>query len=291
MSEPVAALALEGLTKRFPGFTLDQVTLTLPAGYVMGLVGQNGAGKTTIIRLILNMARRDAGRVTVLGLDNLQDELAVKQEIAVVFDQSVLVDSWRVRDVEPALAGFYARWDKAGFRACLDRFDLPGDRRVKELSRGMGLKLALAVALSHDARLLILDEPTSGLDPVARDELLGLLREYLQDGDRSVFFSTHITSDLDKIADHITVLHRGAVFYSGSKDGLLDAFVVARGPHQPPDRLRRHLIGPTQTSIGFSGLLPAARAPLLGPQMVADRPTIDDVLIHVAQADHGSGPR
>ncbi|MCL2783388.1 MAG: ABC transporter ATP-binding protein [Propionibacteriaceae bacterium] len=278
------ALAITGLSKRFSGFTLDSVSLTLPTGYIMGFVGQNGAGKTTTIRLILNMARRDGGQITVLGLDNIVDEIAVKQEVAVVFDDLTLVDTWRVGDVEKALRGFYSRWDSVLYHNYLTRFELPKDRKIAALSRGMKLKLSLAVALSHDAKLLILDEPTSGLDPVAREELLDILHEYIEDGTKSVFFSTHITSDLDKVADYITVIHGGKIFYSGTKDGLMDAFVLAKGkPEDLSTDLKARLIGLTVSRVDFTGLLPAAQRGFLTPQMVADTPSIDDILVCIAK--------
>jgi len=284
------ALAIDGLTKRFDGFVLDGVSLALAPGRVMGFVGQNGAGKTTTIRLVLNMAARDGGEVTVLGLDNVADELAVKQEIGVVLDELPLVDTWKVRDVARALAPLYDRWDTRTHQDLLARFDLPADRTVKGLSRGMRLKLMLAVALSHDARLLILDEPTSGLDPVARDELLDVLREYVADGRRSVFFSTHITSDLEKIADDVTLIHRGRVFFSGGTDELLDGFVVVTSDADAPsDDLREHLVGLTTERHGFSGLLPVAHAGLAGEGTTTERPTIDDVLVYVAKEDRRHG--
>jgi ABC-2 type transport system ATP-binding protein len=164
------ALEIEGLRKAFKDFTLKDVAFSLPKGYIMGLVGENRAGKTTTIRLVLNMLARDAGAVRVFGMDNIKDEQRIKQDVGVVFDEIFFVDSWRVSEVERALKGFYSRWSGMTYGRYLKSFGLPADKRVKELSRGMKLKLMLAVAMSHEARLLILDEPTSGLDPVARDE-------------------------------------------------------------------------------------------------------------------------
>jgi len=284
------ALTIDSLTKRFDGFVLDKVSLTLPPGRVMGFVGQNGAGKTTTIRLILNMAARDGGTVTILGMDNVADELAVKQEIGVVLDELPLVDAWKVRDVAKVIAPLYDRWDAGTHKDLLTRFDLPPDRPIKGLSRGMKLKLMLTVALSHDARLLILDEPTSGLDPVARDELLDVLREHVADGQHSVFFSTHITSDLEKIADDVTLIHRGRVFFAGQMQALLDGFVVVEGKTDAlHDDLREHLVGLTTERHGFSGLLPTSHTDLVGQGTTAERPTIDDVLVYVAKEDRHHG--
>jgi len=171
------ALEVRDLCKTYGDFSLKSVSFTLPAGYIMGFVGQNGAGKTTTIRLILNMSRREGGEVKIFGLDNLTDELNVKQELAAVFDEIFFVDTWRVREVEKAVCGFYRYWNSKIFNEYLVKFNISPDKRVKELSRGMKMKLMLAVAMSHGAKLLILDEPTSGLDPVARDELLDILRD------------------------------------------------------------------------------------------------------------------
>jgi len=284
------ALTIDGLTKQYTRFKLDAVSLRLPVGFIMGFVGQNGAGKTTTIRLILNMVKRDAGQVSVLGMDNIADEIAIKQEVAVVFDTLALVDNWRIGVVEKVMAGFYERWDTRAYNNYLMRFDLSPDRKISDLSRGMQLKLAMSIALSHDAKLLILDEPTSGLDPVAREELLDILHEYIEDGDRSVFFSTHITSDLDKVADYITVIDKGRIFYSGVKDGLTDAFVLAKGKLEDlSDDLREKMMGVTASRVGFSGLLPASQVGWLKPSMVADRPDIDEILVHIAKEDRHHG--
>lgn len=280
------ALEVMDLRKNYPDFTLDKVSLTLPAGYIMGFVGQNGAGKTTTIRLILNMAARDGGDITVFGLDNLRDELAVKQQIAVVFDEIFFVDTWRVRQVEHAVKGFYSQWDSDLFAQFLTEFELGGNKRVRELSRGMKMKLMLAVAMSHGAKLLILDEPTSGLDPVARDELLDILRTYIADGDKSVFFSTHITSDLDRIADYITVIDRGRIFYTGTKDGLMEHFVIVQGARaELTDPLRRAIIGLTQATTGFTGMVRSddLKGLDLPATIITETPSIDDILIHISK--------
>jgi len=278
------ALEVSHLCKTYGDFHLDNVAFTLPTGYIMGFVGQNGAGKTTTIRLILNMAQREAGEISVFGLDSVVHELAVKQQIAVVFDEIFFVDSWRVRQVEQAVRGFYADWDHDMFTTCLQDFGLAENKRVRELSRGMKMKLMLAVAMSHGAKLLILDEPTSGLDPVARDELLDILRSYIADGDKSVFFSTHITSDLERIADYITLIDYGRIFYTGTKDGLLDHFAIVQGSTAAlTSDLRRAIIGLTTSSTGFTGMVRAADLDGLPPGLVTEAPTIDEILIHISK--------
>jgi ABC-2 type transport system ATP-binding protein len=250
----------------------------------MGFVGQNGAGKTTTIRLILNMAIRDGGEIHVFGRDNIRDEMAVKQDIGTVFDEIFFVDSWRVREVEMAIRRFYSGWDSSAFAGYLQEFALPLGKRVRELSRGMKMKLMLAVAMSHGAKLLVLDEPTSGLDPLARDELLDILRAYIADGDKSVFFSTHITPDLERIADYITLIDRGRVLYTGTKDGLLEHFTLVSGSTDDlTDTLRAGIIGLSLTRSGFTGLIHTDAVKGLPASIHTQEPTIDDVVIHIGK--------
>lgn len=278
------ALEVRNLHKTYSDFTLDSVSFSLPAGYIMGFVGQNGAGKTTTIRCILNMAVRDGGEIKIFGLDNVHDELAVKQKLAAVFDEIFFVDTWRVKEVEKAIRGFYSGWDSRLYGEYIKKFELPPEKRVKELSRGMKMKLMLAVAMSHDAKLLILDEPTSGLDPVARDELLGILREYIKDGEKSVFFSTHITSDLERIADYITLIDHGRIFYTGTKDGLVEHFCIVKGSKTDlNDDMKKKLIGLSITSAGFTGMLPSSALKGLPGGIVTESPTIDEILIHISK--------
>ncbi|MEI8199455.1 MAG: ABC transporter ATP-binding protein [Eubacteriales bacterium] len=278
------ALEVQNLHKTYSDFTLDGVSFTLPAGNIMGFVGQNGAGKTTTIRCILNMAVRDGGEIKVFGLDNVRDELAVKQELAAVFDESFFVESWRVREVEKIIRGFYSKWDSRLYGDYLGKFELSPDKRVKELSRGMKLKLMLAMAMSHGAKLLILDEPTSGLDPVARDGLLDILREYVADGEKSVFFSTHITSDLERIADYITLIDHGRIFYTGTRDSLLEHFRIVKGNKTDlTDPLKRKLIGLSVTSAGFAGMLPVSEMKGLPGQIASEQPAIDEILVYISK--------
>ena len=278
------ALEVRNLCKTYNDFSLDSISFLLPAGYIMGFVGQNGAGKTTTIRLILNMANRTGGEVKVFGLDNIEDEMTVKQELAAVFDEIFFVDVWRVREVEKLVKGSYSKWDSGQFAAYLKKFKLPPDKKVKDLSPGMKLKLMLAVAMSHNAKLLILDEPTSGLDPVARDELLDILREYISDGEKSVFFSTHITSDLEKIADYITLIDNGKMFFTGAKDDLEAYFLIVKGGADDlTDALKSQLIGLSSNATGFSGLLPSSKSELLSDRLVTEAPTIDEILVRISK--------
>lgn len=280
------AIEIQKLCKSYKDFSLNNISFSLPMGYIMGFVGQNGAGKTTTIRLILNMIDRESGEIKIFGLDNVQDEQKIKQDIAVVFDDIYFVDSWKVREVERAIKRFYSSWSSKLFNRYLSDFHLPMDKKVKELSRGMKMKLMLAVAMSHEAKLLILDEPTSGLDPVARNELLEILGKYIADGQKSILFSTHTTSDLEKIADYITLIDHGNIFYSGTKDDLLESFCIVRGgPHDLTDSLKEKIIGLTTNIAGFAGLLPTSEMKHLATGIVTETPSIDEILISISKGD------
>ena len=280
------AIEIMGLCKDFKGFRLKDVTFSLPQGHIMGFVGKNGAGKTTTIRLILNMLARKSGNVSIFGLDNIKDEQAIKQNVGAIFDEIFFVESWKVSEVEKAVSGFYTNWDSGLFDKYIKKFELPAGKRVRELSRGMKMKLMLAVALSHGAKLLILDEPTSGLDPVARDELLDILGDYISDGEKTVLFSTHITSDLERIADYVTLIDNGAIFYTGAKDGLLKSYrIVKGGPGDLTAPLRKKIIGLTSNKTGFSGLIHAADAKRLPDKTVTETATIDEILVAISREE------
>lgn len=280
------AIEIEGLRKEYKDFTLKDISFTLPTGYIMGFVGKNGAGKTTTIQLILNMITRNSGRVKVFGRDNISEEQSIKQDIGVVFDDIFFVDSWKVSQVGNVVKNFYNKWNSDLYDRCTASFNLPDNKKVKELSRGMKMKLMLAVAMSHEAKLLILDEPTSGLDPVARDELLDILSEYISDGEKTILFSTHITSDLERIADYITLIDNGSIFYTGTKDDLLEEFhIVKGGRNDLTDQLRENVIGLKENNTGFSGMIPVSAAKYLSKEIIMETPTIDDILIYISKGD------
>ena len=278
---PPMALSVTGATKHYDsGFTLEDVTFDLPAGYIMGLIGPNGAGKSTLIKLILNMIRRDAGQIQVLGLDAVADEEAVKEQLGVVFDTSYFVDTWSVDKVERVMRGMYRTWRHEVFDGHLRRFGLYRGKKVKELSRGMQMKLMLAVALSHDARLLILDEPTSGLDVLARDELMDILAATIEDGERSVLFSTHITADLERAADFITYITHGELYFTGPKDEFEDSFRIVKAGLDLLDRLpAKACVGVHRYTTGFDALVRAENLPIFpADQIVVEPASIDDII-------------
>jgi ABC-2 type transport system ATP-binding protein len=276
-------LEIKDVCKTFPGFTLTDISFTLPKGYIMGLVGPNGAGKTTTIQLILNMLEKDTGEILVFGNDNVNNENAIKQDIGVVFDNIFYVDNWTIKDTKKAVSIFYDNWKSNAFSEMVLRFHLPLDKKVGELSRGMQIKLMLACAFSHNAKLLILDEPTSGLDPVTRDEFLEILQDYIKDGERSVLFSTHITTDLERVADYITLINQGKLFYTGSMEGLLSNYRLIKGkPSDLTPSLEKSILGVRKTDMGFEGLIDAKEAARY-KDCIIDVPSIDDIVIRASK--------
>jgi ABC-2 type transport system ATP-binding protein len=275
------AFALRGVgTAVNERFGLHDISFELPTGYVMGLIGANGAGKTTTIRCLLGMRSIDTGAIELLG-EPVPGPVGLRQDVGVVLDHTYLVGDWRLGDVERTLRPFYDRWDATRYRAMLDEFGLDLKARVKELSRGMAVKLTIAVALSHGARLLVFDEPTSGLDPVTRDELVGIVGDFLVDDRHSVLFSTHITSDLDRIGDYLTLIHNGRIVRTGTKDDVLAAYRIVRGgPDDLDGATGVELIGLRRTATGAQALVRAEDADLFADLLV-EAPTLDEIAVHV----------
>ena len=220
------ALEIRNLTRHFGDFTLDSLNLTLPGGCILGLIGENGAGKSTTIRLILGMLRPDGGTVTILGRDNRDNLALTKQDIGVVLDEVGIPECMTPKQVGIVMADVFTRWDAKTYEGLLERFSLPENKKFKEFSRGMKMKLGLAVALSHQAKLLILDEATSGLDPVVRDEVVSILSEFTRDESHSILISSHIVSDLEKLCDYVAFLHRGKLLLCEEKDMLLSEYGI-----------------------------------------------------------------
>lgn len=218
------ALEIRGLTKDYGAFSLRNLNLTLPSGCILGLIGENGAGKSTTIKLILDMIRKDEGTITILGQDNQKNLRDLKQDIGVVLDEVGIPECLTPLQVGKIMAGTFTRWEDGLYREYLRRFSLPEKKPFKELSKGMKMKLGLAVALSHHPRLLILDEATAGLDPVVREEILDILTDFTRDESHSVLISSHIVSDLEKICDHIAILHQGQLLLCEEKDRLLETY-------------------------------------------------------------------
>ena len=222
------ALEIRNVSKRYGDFALDGLDLTLPCGCIMGLIGENGAGKTTTIKLILDMIKRDGGSISVLGRDNKESFSLTKEEIGVVFDEAGFSGCLTPRQVGRIMRNIYRAWDDAAYADYLKKLDLPENKRFKDFSRGMKMKLSIAVALSHHAHLLILDEPTSGLDPVVRDEVTDIFSDFTRDERNAVLISSHIVTDLEKICDYIAFLHKGKLMLCEEKDLLRERYGVIR---------------------------------------------------------------
>jgi ABC-2 type transport system ATP-binding protein len=283
--DPEFAFAFRGVHATVGAFRLRDVSFALPQGYVMGFVGANGAGKTTSIRCLLGMQRIERGEIEVLG-HRVPAPVALRQDIGVVLDHTYLVGEWRLSEVERAVGPFYDRWDTARYHDLLREFDLDPRARVKDLSRGMAVKLTISIALSHDARLLVFDEPTSGLDPAARDELSEILGDFLTDERHSVLFSTHITSDLERIGDYLTLIHDGQIIATGTKDEILDGYRIVRaGPGELDDVIGVPLIGVRRTGVGVQALVAAEDAELLGDRVVIDPPNLEEIAVHIGSSE------
>lgn len=218
------AIEIRGLTKRFPGFTLEGLDLALPSGCILGLIGENGAGKSTTIKLLLGMLKPDGGSASVLGADIGGDLRPVKEEIGVVLDEPGLPHMLKAGQIGRIMGSIYKNWSSEDFAALLRRLDLPEDKPYGDFSRGMKMKMGLAIALAHKPRLLLLDEATSGLDPVVRDDVTDLLMDFTRDEGHSVLLSSHIVSDLEKVCDYIAFLHKGQLMLMEEKDALLNEY-------------------------------------------------------------------
>lgn len=222
------ALEITNLTKHFPGFTLGEMSLTLPSGCIMGLIGENGAGKSTTIRLILDILHADGGEIRVLGRDSRECAKLTKEEVGVVPDEIGFPDCMTARQIARMLRATFANWDDAEFARLMKKLALPEDKPFKDFSRGMKMKLGIAAAMSHGSKLLLLDEPTSGLDPVARDEVVELFYDFTRDETHSVLISSHIVSDLERLCDYVAFLHKGKLLLCEEKDRLLDEYCIVR---------------------------------------------------------------
>lgn len=257
----MALLEVEGLTKRYPGFTLDSVSFRLETGYIMGFIGRNGAGKTTTLKSMLGLVHADAGSVRIDGTEYREDEHLAKQKLGVAFGGVDYYPRARLSDIARVTRRFYEAWDETQYRALLQRFQLDEKKRVRELSQGMKVKFSLALALSHNAKLLLLDEPTSGLDPVSREELIELLQHIVEDGEHSILFSTHITSDLEKCADYITYIRGGRIAASTDLDSFKSEYRLVRGTRaQLTEPLVQKFIGARKNAFGFTALVKAEDA-------------------------------
>ena len=279
-------LEVKDLRKEFKGFTIDNISFNLEPGYIMGFIGPNGAGKSTTIKLIMNLLKKDGGDIKVFGLDNIKTEKEVKNRIGFVYDENYYYENLTITQMKNIVAGFYSMWDDNTFNKYMKEFDLNPKAKIKTLSKGMKMKFSLAVALSHNADLILMDEPTSGLDPVFRREILDILYNIIQDDKKSIFFSTHITTDLEKIADYITFINEGKIVFSKSKDDVLESYKVVKGGTDLLDReTRKEFIGIRETSVGFEALTDNADniRKLFKSDVLIEKATLEDIMFYTVR--------
>ncbi|MFC4596853.1 ABC transporter ATP-binding protein [Cohnella hongkongensis] len=278
------ALEIRNLNKKYEHFHLKDVSFQLEKGYIMGFIGANGAGKTTTIKSILNLIRPDRGEIRIWGKNMAEHEIELKQEIGSAFGDIHFYPRNTIKTLTSVIKPFYRNWDDATYSMYLKKFNLMESKKIAELSTGMRVKYSLALALSHGAKLLILDEPTSGLDPVARDSLLDIFRELVKDGEISILFSTHITSDLEKCADYITYIHNGQIVNSAEKDEFIDSYRLLNGRKEQLETVKDRLISYKINSFGFTGLIHSRD---LDPSLPLKSaiPNLEEIMIYVSKKE------
>ncbi len=274
-------LEISGLNKSYGNFSLQDISFSLPEGCITGFIGINGAGKTTTLKTILGLTSKLSGNVRLFGMDMEANEKQIKERIGIVLDDGGFYDELSLSEMKSIVASAYKSWDETTYRMYLDRFSLGPKQKINALSKGMRMKYALALALSHNAELLIMDEPTSGLDPLIRSQLLDILKEFMNNGGRGVFFSTHITSDLDKIADMLILIDNGKIIFQEEKDILLDRYRIVKGDLKDLTKDTVDLfVDISKTAFGFTGItnqLEAVKKAM--PDAILERTAIEDVML------------
>ena len=283
------AIEIRDLTKKYDGFTLDNISFNVPKGSIMGFIGQNGAGKTTTIRLMLNLIKKDSGSIRLLGLDNAENENEVKSQISAVFDELPFHEQINANQLSVILSDVFDSWDKKTYFSYLDRFSLPRKKRFGEFSKGMKMKLQIAAALSHGARLLIMDEATTGLDPVVRNEILDIFLEYLQDEENSILLSSHITTDLEKIADSVTFIDRGRILLSGGKDETVETHgIIKCGKNEYKDIDKADIVSARLTDFGAEVMInDREKAVKKYSGLTIDDTTLEEIMLFYVRREKG----
>ena len=278
------AIEIRGLTKHYKGFSLENLNLDLPAGCVLGLVGENGAGKSTTIRLTMDALERDGGTVTVLGVDNKSREFhAIKEDIGVVLDETFVPEILSAKQLGRIMAGSFKNWEQDTYEGWLKRLDLPEDKRFKDYSRGMTMKLGIAAALSHGAKLLLLDEATGGLDPMVREELLEVFTDFAAQDGHAVLLSSHIVSDLERICDYIAFLHKGRLVLCEEKDVLLEKYGILKCSKEQLQNIPAGAVHGVR--IGNYGAEALVEREAMPRGAVIDRPTLEDIILYMSKEE------
>ncbi|PAE06558.1 sodium ABC transporter ATP-binding protein [Terribacillus saccharophilus] len=272
------------VTKKFKDFSVKNINLQVKRGFVHGFIGANGAGKSTMIKMIMNLLRPDTGEVSVFGMDYKTHEKAIKERIGFVYDGNVFFENLNLKDIKRIVAPAYKHWDDALFSQYVEQFELPLNKSIKKFSKGMQMKASLAIALSHHAELIIMDEPTAGLDPIFRRELLGVLQELMLDGYRTIFFSTHITTDLNRIADYIAFINRGELVFNNSIHDITENYALVKGRTELLDRdTEKPFMHISRLSTGFEALTKEVNdvENTFGDSVVIEPATLEDIMFHL----------
>lgn len=281
-------LEVKNIKKIYDNFMLDDISFSLERGYIMGFIGTNGSGKTTTIKLIMNLLNKDGGNITIAGLDNIQNEKEAKSKIGFVYDNSNFYQNMSIYENAKIISEFYDKWSWSDFNKYLDLFKLDSKMKIKKLSKGMKMKFSIALAMSHDAELLIMDEPTSGLDLIARQQLIDILMEYIEDGKRSVLFSTHILSDIEKMADYVTLIDNGRIVFSDEKFNIEDKYRIVKGGLELLNgEIEKNFISIKKNKYGFSGLTTYDNSLKLksNNSVVIDNPSLEDLMLFLVGED------
>jgi ABC-2 type transport system ATP-binding protein len=283
------ALEIKGLTKSYGNFTLNDVSFNLETGFIMGFIGPNGAGKTTTIKSILNLIKPEKGEIYILGKKFIDNEIELKQLVGYTIGNSSFYQRSKVKTITNIIKSFYSFWDNNVYEDYIRKFSIDENKKITELSEGMKIKYQLAIAMSHGAKLLILDEPTSGLDPVARDGLLEIFQHLVMNGEVSILFSTHITSDLEKCADYITFINQGKLIKSEDKDTFIDSYKIIQGSLPIPDKYKTNMISFKITPYGFTGLIETNKLPLdwslIDKDMEISKPNLEQIMIYHSKGE------
>lgn len=275
-------IEVEGLCKRYDGFAIENLNLSIPQGGIMGFIGANGAGKTTTIYSILNIIPVDAGRIQIFGKDYKKDEQEIKQDIGVVFDEMGYHEIMTPLQISRMMKSIYHNWSETEFAKYLDRFGLPYKKRCGTFSRGMRMKLQIAVALSHEAKLLLMDEPTSGLDPVVRNEMLDIFQEFVEEEDHTILLSSHIIEDLERIADEIAFIDKGRILLADNKDVILEQHAILKGKKQDISKIRSEdMVGVKRSAYGVEILVQDVSACRRRyPEFLCEPASLEDIMLY-----------
>ncbi|MDQ0176363.1 ABC-2 type transport system ATP-binding protein [Bacillus chungangensis] len=279
---------LMNVTKKYKNFTLNNVSFSIKKGYITGFIGENGAGKSTTIKLIMNLIKRDSGDIRIFGDDNLQHSTKIKERIGFVYDENYFYEELTIKELRRIIAPFYSKWDDHLFQQYIDMFELPMNQRIKSFSKGMKMKTSIVFALAHHPDFIIMDEPTSGLDPIFRREILDIFHDVMLDEEKTIFFSSHITTDLDRIADYITFIHKGNIIFSQEKDILLERYSIVKGDKQLlDDDTKNEFVSIRQTSVGFEALTSNTQKTkaVFGDDVLYEKPSLEDIMYFTSKGD------